>query len=851
MSASDYAIVVGISDYPLLGADATLKAADKDAAAIRAWLVKEGSVLDKNIFEFRTEGSDQPQAASIRLAFRRLRAIAEEKSRAGMGMKVGRRLYLYLSGHGFSPGHGRGALYSADATTYDPLHTYATGWLEWFQDHGYFDEYVLWLDCCMDRELMVTLEALFLGGGTFSASGPAFVAFAAKRPLKTVERPIAEDNGKLHGIFTWTLLKGLRGGAADPTGAVTSESLRLYLENGLSQYLSADDTNDPDISKRPDVVRSDPGIVFAVHAGVSKTTVTINFPQECEGAVARVWNGFPPRPQDARIHDRKVTLELGKGLYLVDAIQHGYRQGFEVVSPDRLEISVEKKGSSITSPPDSASYFISVDPMNPAAEITVLDHQLTTAETGRGFFSHSFPFGLFKIQVQVGRDLQEIVVILDRDVELNNLRVFDDVVLRDRNGSVEFHEPRLATAIPLLGNAFTHEYHVAAAQVWTAAPRIRPIAQFGASYKPATAEIRIMARVWSGRNSLHAQMLPWTEMSIVDARGRSLSTADQWSTESRAADALAKGILEVMPGAYFLKHPTSNNATLEQSLFVPSGWILEVHLLFLRSRENSAEERYSLPRISMVMRPRLTAPGHPEAPDAAHDDGAFEAGRVALADERPILNARLEGLLLHKFTNPMAGIIGAHLLILECERKAGDPRLEWLNEVVPNLRMLVGVDHPDVEAISLRCPQESLRTVEPLRHLPIFERSWRLLVDTSFANPALVPAALSLRAHAATPIGGFLVWACDNATRQAHRRQVRRWVTDLGSGEAPGLSTAMQSAGLAGLPVLEHLRGRGGLASVNLGSAHAPLSRELSPVVARELRLPLSTLETLLAEDGS
>ena len=54
------------------------------------------------------------------------------------------------------------------------------------------------------------------------ASGPSFIGIGAKFPLKTVEREFPDD-GKYHGVFTWALLKGLRGAAIDENGVVTAK----------------------------------------------------------------------------------------------------------------------------------------------------------------------------------------------------------------------------------------------------------------------------------------------------------------------------------------------------------------------------------------------------------------------------------------------------------------------------------------------------------------------------------------------------------------------------------------------------------------------------------------------------
>ena len=66
------------------------------------------------------------------------------------------------------------------------------------------------------------------------------------------------------------------------------------------------------------------------------------------------------------------------------------------------------------------------------------------------------------------------------------------------------------------------------------------------------------------------------------------------------------------------------------------------------------------------------------------EDRITETAKQAMANERRILNASLEETLMLKFRNPVAGIIGGHLLLIERER---DPSrdMAMLGVVVGNL----------------------------------------------------------------------------------------------------------------------------------------------------------------------
>jgi hypothetical protein len=206
-------------------------------------------------------------------------------------------------------------------------------------------------------------------------------------------------------------------------------------------------------------------------------------------------------------------------------------------------------------------------------------------------------------------------------------------------------------------------------------------------------------------------------------------------------------------------------AEVEQSLIVPKDWFLHVYLLRLSTPDGSGFRPSR--RLSFIMQP---VPGAGHNAVALSDEflTTLETARVALADERLILDKQLEALLLAKFNNPIAGIIGAHLLLIEKER---DPTrdIKVLNEVVTNMRGLVGNEHPDVEALSLRCPDESLRSVKPIKSPPMFQRSWALLVEGSQVRPSLLPHSLWDRVQAHTSLPPYFLWSVDEESKKAAR----------------------------------------------------------------------------------
>lgn len=126
-----------------------------------------------------------------------------------------------------------------------------------------------------------------------------------------------------------------------------------------------------------------------------------------------------------------------------------------------------------------------------------------------------------------------------------------------------------------------------------------------------------------------------------------------------------------------------------------------------------------------------------------------EIARLGLANRRPMLPRDIRQMLAGKFNNPMLGIFGAHLLLLQDE-----PDRSLLRIVLDNLRKLLGREHPDVEAIALRVdgPGDYIFT-EP----PMLLRSWGFVLDATVEKPMLCPVD-SFATRIATQVWGGDLW---------------------------------------------------------------------------------------------
>src|SRR4051794_36034806 len=105
MANTDHAIVIGINNYP--GIPPPLNGPENDAKSFRDWLVADdgGKVPAGNVRTIVSsdyQPSPEPIAAEPKVdQFTDAVDALEDMGQAGQGT-AGRRLYLYLAGHGFA-----------------------------------------------------------------------------------------------------------------------------------------------------------------------------------------------------------------------------------------------------------------------------------------------------------------------------------------------------------------------------------------------------------------------------------------------------------------------------------------------------------------------------------------------------------------------------------------------------------------------------------------------------------------------------------------------------------------------------------------------------------------------------
>jgi hypothetical protein len=373
------------------------------------------------------------------------------------------------------------------------------------------------------------------------------------------------------------------------------------------------------------------------------------------------------------------------------------------------------------------------------SEIYVVDGHFELAARGKGSVeSFQLDPGIYKVKVRSGFEAQEAHVVLrpgEKEVE----KTF---------AAIEFASPA-----PLDHTSKSHDFHVDAAQ--RESREVHVHAGRGSS-------IFVFAREWTGPtrtsgapavtgNPAAGLTLLRTDGALVADLGAEAALTADW-------DPCAGCSIALDPGEYLLRLKLPSGETLEQTVVASRGWQTQ---LFLLLREYGTGPQGALDggetkrMADLVSSSILLAPLGLGFTADSQELRQLELARLGLANERLVLpDDAVNELLAGKFENPMLGIYGAHLLLLDDKRR--DDRL--LHLVIANLRRLLGREHPDVEALALAVHGSPGSYV--FHTPPMLQRSWKLIVEASVRSPdVLHPHSLASRvsSHLLSE-GPWLLW---------------------------------------------------------------------------------------------
>jgi hypothetical protein len=294
----DFALVVGISDYADQEYLESLKGPNRDVKNFVNWLVSPtgGNIPDAHVDPFKLlSDADRttPNLSDFYAAVNGLLALSK-----GGKVQIGRRLYIFMAGHGVGPDVENVGLLTVEATEMMPTYIDGRRFVKLFKGQAIFNEIILIMDCCRDYdselpEAKIPFKGKVDPGGAYKVK--VFYAFGTGFGRAARER---EFDGEVSGIFSYVLMKGLLGGAIDGEGRITGGSLQRYVKKHFKKHLPEGIDQDPEIVGPDDLILAD---------GYPPATTTVNLK--------------PSVPHD------KVVVKYGDGLKPVEAASQKQADG--------------------------------------------------------------------------------------------------------------------------------------------------------------------------------------------------------------------------------------------------------------------------------------------------------------------------------------------------------------------------------------------------------------------------------------------------------------------------------------------------------------------------------------------
>ncbi len=328
-NSEDFALVVGIDDYKALDG---LDGAKNDAEAFVRWLRDPagGDVPETNIKLFLS--SSDPWAPTLEPITDWIAELVEARA-PGQDDYVGRRLYLFMAGHGIGPGVDEAGLLMSTTSALSVKYLPGSKYANLIRQAALFEDVILFMDCCRDHDwdLPEANLTLRLKPDPAAAHRVKFLyAFATGFGRKSRERAFGEEGAGVGGVFTRALLDGLACKAAGQDGRITAESLKRYLEREVKALRLPGTDQEPDVRV---------GKNFLLRQGCPppRVEVTVELTEPARGFVV-VEGGPGMPPADA------VPRDAGGGRYVLDLVP-GRLYVFRVMDDGRM---VRETGHQVT-----------------------------------------------------------------------------------------------------------------------------------------------------------------------------------------------------------------------------------------------------------------------------------------------------------------------------------------------------------------------------------------------------------------------------------------------------------------------------------------------------------------------
>jgi hypothetical protein len=402
---------------------------------------------------------------------------------------------------------------------------------------------------------------------------------------------------------------------------------------------------------------------------------------------------------------------------------------------------------------------------SPATQISVTDAEFRAVplEQNAGFIELELPAGMYKVRFQEGtRTEEQMVLLLPDGVPVEVVQeapvLFESAVPLDATSTT--HEYQMGPAVDLsVADPHTSVGLGAQLTVFARDPGIpEPRRGRGEESKqglPSDVADRlemVQAIPMSSVDDPVGPTDPTIGLTLHDVYGAEIAAVSEGTLDLGARFGGIK--CEVDPGTYRLRVDTGMGYLLEMPVVCISGWQTMIFLLTRDFTEPVGTDRADLDKASVS----LLAAGSNGFQPFDESSRLTELALQALAGQRSLRGADLREILYEKFTDPMLGLYGAHLLLTQEE-----PDLDFVTTVIGNTENLIP-EHPDVTALWLK---RALLRDELPDPVPVFETppmlsaSWQAVVAATRLDASIVPlGSLSdLISDRVARSGPWLVWA--------------------------------------------------------------------------------------------
>jgi len=266
------ALVIGISRYPRLEASKQLRFADADAQAFASFLTApDGPKLQPEKVRLLVNDS-----ATVPRILRELRALLRESQPGDVAI-------VYFAGHGTEEdgeAPRRAFLLASDAARQSELDV---GGIEFSQLQGWLEKFVQ-----KNVRIILVTDACRSGGMAVSEGYTRGAATALQRRFNGVTQLLSSDGDELsiegeqwgdvrlghgHGVYTYFLLEGWRGFAADSaSGVVTLRTLQDYVQRQVRAATTGKQSPQHAGSLRDTLMTLTQATIAALRQGVGRTT---------------------------------------------------------------------------------------------------------------------------------------------------------------------------------------------------------------------------------------------------------------------------------------------------------------------------------------------------------------------------------------------------------------------------------------------------------------------------------------------------------------------------------------------------------------------------------------------------